>query len=92
MNNDKNIIQDITEQDIQQYINGPIQRAINDIAEYLAKNNNRTLYEEYELVQNRKSGLSKRLRELVIMLVETEKMVEDEKANEETSTDTKEDK
>lgn len=84
--NNNNTIQEISEQDIQNYINGPIQRSINEIAEYLVKNNNRTLHEEYELVQNKKSGLSKRLRDLVIMLVETEKMVEDEKANEEVHT------
>jgi len=52
----------------------------------LVKNNKRTLHEEYDLVQNKKSGLSKRLRDLVIMLVETEKMVEDEKANQEVHT------
>lgn len=37
------------------------------------KTYNRTLNEEYELVQNRKSILSKRLREFVILLHDIEK-------------------
>lgn len=75
---DKNLIQDISQSDLD-LISGPLQRAVNELAEYLQKNNNRTLEEEYALVQSRKSGLSKRLRELVIMLVETEIKADDTK-------------
>lgn len=73
-----NIQNDVPVEDLNM---GPLYRAINDLTEYLHRNNNRTLKEEYDLVQARKSGLSKRLRELVIMLYETEKIQENEKSN-----------
>jgi len=46
-------------------------RAYREIVLHL-KSYNRTLNEEYELVQNRKSILSKRLREFVILLHDIE--------------------
>lgn len=54
-----------------------LQRLVNEIAEHLVDNGNRTLKEEYELIQQKKSKLSRRLRDFVVMMVETE-VVQDE--------------
>jgi hypothetical protein len=50
----------------------PIERAYNEVMDYIEKHN-RTLQEEYELIQQRKSNLSKRLRDFVELMIEIEK-------------------
>ena len=49
----------------------PAARAYREIIQYLNQNK-RTLAEEYELVQQRKSPLSKRLRDFVTLMYEIE--------------------
>ena len=50
----------------------PIQRAYNEVMDYIEKNN-RTLQEEHELILEKKSQLSKRLRDFVELMIEIEK-------------------
>lgn len=70
-----NLIDEITQSDMDQ-MSGPLHRTVNEIAQYLGSNN-RTLQEEYDLIQQKKSQLSRRLRDFVVMLVETEKLAND---------------
>ena len=50
----------------------PIERAYNEVMNYIEKNK-RTLQEEFELIQQKKSQLSKRLRDFVELMIEIEK-------------------
>ena len=50
----------------------PIERAYNEVMDYVEKNG-RTVQEEYELIQQKKSQLSRRLRDFVELLIEIEK-------------------
>ena len=50
----------------------PVERAYNEVMEHIEKYG-RTLQQEHELIQQRKSYLSKRLREFVEFLIEIEK-------------------
>lgn len=50
----------------------PVERAYNEVMDYIEKNN-RTLQEEFELVQQKKSQLTKRLRDFVELMIEIEK-------------------
>lgn len=50
----------------------PIERAYNEVMDYVEKHG-RTIQEEFELIQQKKSSLSKRLREFVELLIEIEK-------------------
>lgn len=55
----------------------PIARTYREAVEHMQRNN-RTLKEEYELVQAKKSGLSKRLREFIILMYEVETATKEE--------------
>jgi len=50
----------------------PIQRAYNEVMDYIEKNN-RTIQEEHELILAKKSQLSRRLRDFVELMIEIEK-------------------
>lgn len=50
----------------------PIERAYNEVMDYIEKHN-RTLQEEHDLIQQKKSSLSKRLRDFVELMIEIEK-------------------
>jgi len=50
----------------------PIERTYNEVMDY-AEKHGRTIHEEYELIQQKKSNLSKRLRDFVELLIEIEK-------------------
>jgi len=50
----------------------PIQRAYNEVMNYIEKNN-RALQEEHELILAKKSQLSRRLRDFVELMIEIEK-------------------
>jgi hypothetical protein len=50
----------------------PIQRAYNEVMDYI-EINNRTLQEEHELILAKKSLLSRRLRDFVELMIEIEK-------------------
>lgn len=49
-----------------------VQRAYNDVMDYIEKNG-RTLQEEFELIQQKQSNLSRRLRDFVEFMIEVEK-------------------
>ncbi len=70
-----NLIEEITQSDMDQ-MSGPLHRTVNELAQHLSTND-RTIQQEYELVQQKKSHLSRRLRDFVIMLIETEKLAND---------------
>ena len=57
-------------------------RVVIEIAAHLHENNDRTLQQEYDLIQQKKSNLSRRLRDFVIMLVETEQLANEENKKE----------
>jgi hypothetical protein len=50
----------------------PIERAYNEVMDYIEKNK-RTLQEEHDLIQQKKSHLSRRLRDFVELMIEIEK-------------------
>ena len=50
----------------------PVQRAYNEVMNYI-ETNNRTLQEEHELILQKKSQLSRRLRDFVELVIEIEK-------------------